>query len=430
MKTKVAIFPAGSEIGLEIYQALKYSTHFEVYGLSSVPCHASYVFSKDHYIEGIPFYTSENFIEEMNRIIETYHIAYIYPAYDDVQLYLTQVQDKICAKIVTSDLETVKICRSKILTYKFFKDCDFVPKYDCDREKIHAFPVFVKPDIGQGAQGTALAYNEQDLDFLVKKNPHVVICEYLPGEEYTVDCLTDDKGKLRVCRMRSRERIRSGISVSSQLLPVPQRIYEIAQEMNHRMKFCGAWFFQMKNNQEGDFRLLEVAPRIAGTMGMSRNTGVNYPLLTLYCQMGISIDMIENSYAISVDRALMSRYQTDIVYDTVYVDLDDTLIIDGKVNTTLMQYLYQTVNEEKKRILLTKHRKDIKATLAEKKISRTLFDELIQIAPEDEKKYYITEKNAVFIDDSFRERKSVSEYCQIPVFDCSEVEALLDWRVK
>ena len=133
MKTKVAIFPAGSEIGLEIYQALKYSTHFEVYGLSSVPCHASYVFSKDHYIEGIPFYTSENFIEEMNRIIETYHIAYIYPAYDDVQLYLTEVQDKICAKIVTSDLETVKICRSKILTYKFFKDCDFVPKYDCDR---------------------------------------------------------------------------------------------------------------------------------------------------------------------------------------------------------------------------------------------------------------------------------------------------------
>lgn len=146
--------------------------------------------------------------------------------------------------------------------------------------------------------------------------------------------------------------------------------------------------------------------------------------------MGLSIDIIENSYEIAVDRALISRYRTNIMYDTIYVDLDDTLIINGKVNTTLMQYLYQTVNEGKKRILLTKHTKDIGTTLAEKKISIDLFDKIIQIAPEDEKKSYIKEKNAVFIDDSFRERKNVSEYCKIPVFDCSEIEALLDWRVR
>lgn len=189
MKTKVAVFPAGSEIGLEIHNALKYATHFEVYGLSSVPSHASYVFA--NYIEGIPYYTSENFIDELNKIIVQNQIDFIYPAYDDVQLYLTKMQEKICAKIVTSDLETVSICRSKTATYKFLKDCSFIPQYYSDWKRVEQFPVFVKPDIGQGAQGTALVLNRQDLDFFRKKNSDVVICEYLPGNEYTIDCLTD-----------------------------------------------------------------------------------------------------------------------------------------------------------------------------------------------------------------------------------------------
>lgn len=427
MKKRVAVFPAGSEIGLEINNALKYSTHFEVYGLSSVPCHASYVFSK--YIEGVPFYTKDNFIDELNRILDENKIDFIYPAYDDVQLYLTRVQEQLHAKVVTSELKTVEICRSKEATYEYFKDCSFIPGHYSTIDEIPAFPVFVKPDVGQGSQGARLIENRRELEFAREENPDIIICEYLPGEEFTMDCLTDSEGKLRVCRMRNRKRIRNGISVSSERLPVPAEILEIAEEINRRMNFCGAWFFQMKRNTKGEFRMLEIAPRIAGTMGMSRNTGVNYPLLTLFCQMGIPVSIIENEYKITVDRALISRYQTDIRYDTVYVDLDDTLFVNGRVNTTLMQFLYQTVNQGKRRVLITKHLKVVSETLAKGKIAETLFDEIIRLKPEQEKSEFITEKEAIFIDDSFSERLRVAEVCQIPVFDCSEVEALIDWRV-
>ena len=427
MKKRVAVFPAGSEIGLEINSALKYSTHFDVYGFSSVPCHASYVFS--NYIEGVPFYKDNQFITELNKLIDENKIDFIYPAYDDVQLYLTEMQEQLHAKVVTSELDTVKICRSKEATYEFFQDCWFVPKHYSAVDKIETFPVFVKPDVGQGAQGAKMIRSQRELDFALEENPNVVICEYLPGDEYTMDCLTDGEGELRVCRMRDRRRIRNGISVSSQQLLVPDKIRLIAEEINRRMNFCGAWFFQMKKNVKGEFRMLEIAPRIAGTMGMSRNTGVNYPLLTLFCQMGMPVDIIENDYGIEVDRALVSRYHTDIEYDTVYVDLDDTLIVNGKVNTTLIQYLYQTVNEEKKRVLLTKHIKVVSETLEARRIAESLFDEIICIRPEDEKSNYIKAEKAIFIDDSFSERKRVSETCHIPVFDCSEVEALLDWRV-
>lgn len=427
MKKRVAVFPAGSEIGLEINNALKYSTHFDIYGLSSVPCHAAYVFS--NYIEGIPFFTEDDFIDKFNKILDENNIDFIYPAYDDIQLYLTEHQDKLHAEVVTSDLDTVKICRSKKNTYDFFQDCKFTPKYYSVTDKIETFPVFIKPDIGQGAQGAKLIQNQTELDYAIKENSQIIICEFLSGEEYTIDCFTDNDGCLRVCRMRNRNRIKSGISVSSESLPLPDEIQAIAAKINQRLNFCGAWFFQLKKNSDGEFRLLEIAPRIAGTMGLSRNAGVNYPLLTLFCRMAVPIDIIENSFMIEVDRALVSCYKVDIQYDTVYVDLDDTLIMNGKINTVLIQYLYQTVNQGKKRILLTKHAKNVSETLAKAKIAEVLFDEIINLPPNTEKQIYIKDTNAIFIDDSFSERKKVSQTCHIPVFDCSEVEALLHWQI-
>lgn len=428
MKKKVAVFPAGSEIGLEINNALKYSTHFEVYGLSSVPDHASYVFA--HYREGIPFYTDDTFVEELNRILDEDQIDFLYPAYDDVQLYLTQIQERIHAKVVTSDRGTVKICRSKKATYEYFKDSWFVPTYFLSAGEVQKYPVFVKPDVGQGSQGALRIENREELEFALKEDPGRIICEYLPGEEYTIDCLTDADGVLQVCRMRNRKRIRNGISVSSERLPVPKKILEMAQEINQSLIFCGAWFFQIKCNQEGDYRLLEVAPRIAGTMGLNRNTGINYPLLTLFCQMNMPVDIIENKFGLEVDRALSSCYRIDYAYDTIYIDLDDTLIVNGMVNTVLVQYLYQTVNKGKQRILLTKHARNVSETLRRHRIAEELFDEIIHIRQDEEKSKYIRSQKAVFIDDSFSERKRVSESCGIPVFDCSEVEALLDWRIQ
>jgi hypothetical protein len=40
-KCRVIIFPAGSEIGLEIFNSLKYSHHVEVFGASGKSDHAS-----------------------------------------------------------------------------------------------------------------------------------------------------------------------------------------------------------------------------------------------------------------------------------------------------------------------------------------------------------------------------------------------------
>jgi carbamoylphosphate synthase large subunit len=427
----VAVFPAGTEIGLEINRALKYSTHIKLFGLSSIPDHSRCVYK--NYSDEIPYYSDKSFIQKLNKFIEENRIDYIYPAHDDVQLFLTENANLIKAEIITSELDTVRLCRSKIKTYKYFSEFRFIPQFynsnEIDKLGSIDFPIFIKPDIGQGSKGAIKLNSLEELKYAIQGNEKLVICEYLPGEEYTVDCFTDFKGKLRVCNIRNRIRIKSGISVNSKILKLDDEVSEIATIINDKLRLRGAWFFQLKKDKNGKYKLMEIAPRVSGTMGLSRNTGTNYPLLSIFDKMGTEIKIIKNSYDIEVDRALFSRFITNLNYDSIYIDLDDTLIIDNKVNNYLMMFVYQSLNQGKKIYLLTKHENDVYNTLEKYRISKNIFDKIFHLSKEEHKSNYIEDSNSIFIDDSFSERYDVSTKTKIAVFDSSEIESLIDWRL-
>lgn len=428
MIKNIAIFPSGTEIGLEINNALKYIKDINIIGFSSSQDHTRFVYKK--YIDNLPSYNEKDFIERLNSAIKENNIDYIYPAHDDVLLFLTQNKEKINTKIITSEFETVNISRSKIKTYEYFKEEEFIPKIYNSINNVKDYPVFIKPDIGQGAKGAKLVKNEEELNFEYEQNHNIVISEYLPGDEYTIDCFTDINRQLRFVGARDRKRIKCGISVNSESVEVDNEILNIANTINNKLKFNGAWFFQLKRDIHNKLKLLEIAARIPGTMGLSRNRGINFPLLTIYNNLGLKVEIIKNNYNIELDRAFINRYRIDINYNTVYVDFDDTIVINGKVNKYLIMFMYQLLGENKKIILLTKHRKNIKESLDKYKICVNLFDEIIQINENDEKGKYIKDKEAIFIDDSFSERKRIHDELGIPVFDLDEVEALLDWKVE
>ena len=52
------------------------------------------------------------------------------------------------------------------------------------------YPLFLKPDDGQGAKGVCLVSNRTELLNVLNSNKNLVICENLPGDEFTVDCFT------------------------------------------------------------------------------------------------------------------------------------------------------------------------------------------------------------------------------------------------
>ena len=427
MKQKVLIFPAGTEIAFEIHNALKYSKFVELYGCSSISCHAEFVFK--NYIEGVPYPSDPGFVDAFNKVIDEYGIDLIYPAHDSACLALTQAQDRLHAKVVTSPLETVDTCRSKTKTYEFFKDEDFIPRTYPSADDIDKYPVFCKPAVGQGAEGAMKVTSREELDLLLSGDEQYVICEYLPGDEYTVDCFTDRNGVLRSSIIRRRERIRSGIAVRSRIIPLDEQVKIIAEKINSKMVFSGAWFFQLKRNTSGEYRLLEISPRIPGTMGTTRNLGINYPMLTIFDMLGYDVDIINNNQDILLDRAFISRYQTSVKYNKVYLDFDDTLYLDDKVNIMALAFVYQCFNKGIPVVLLTMHEKDIYDSLERFKISKDLFAEIIHIPADHNKSDYITGKDVIFIDDAFSKRKDVHDKLGIPVYDLDMIESLIDWRM-
>lgn len=421
----VLVFPAGTEIALEIHDALKFSKFVKLYGATSVPCHAEFVF--ENCAVGLPFVDDEGLIESLNELIDKWSIDYVYPAHDSALLRLTEEQDKLRAKVVTSARETVEVCRSKNKTYDFLAGAPYLPTSYKSAEEIPGYPVFIKPSVGQGAVGARRIDSREQLDEALSDGVEYAICEYLPGDEFTVDCFTDRHGALRYVGPRSRARIRAGISVRSEHFAPDDGIMSIAEDINSRMSFNGAWFFQLKKNAAGEYRLMEIAPRIAGAMCVSRNLGVNMPLLTLYNMWGYDVDIINNGNAELLDRAFINRFKTDVEYGTVYVDFDDTMYLRGGTNAILMMFLYQSRNKGKRLVLLTKHANELAESLEKYAVSPALFDEIIHIAPDGDKTRYIR-PDSIFIDDSFAERKRVHETCGVPVFDLDMVESLLDWR--
>lgn len=424
-KKNILIFPCGSEIGLEINRALANDIHFKMYGASSLPDHGRFVYK--NYIEGVPFVNEDNFIEELNKVCEKYNIDFIFPAHDSVVLKLSLYQNELSAKVITSPLETCEIARSKKKTYDALKDVILTPMIYQVSDNAINFPIFVKPDIGQGSKGAKKCANVEELNIAYKESPDIIISEYLPGNEYTVDCFTNYKGELLFAKGRVRARISNGISVNSK----PKndtKFFEIASKINNKLKFQGMWFFQVKENINGELTLLELAPRIAGTMGMYRCLGVNFALLALYDAMKIDVEIIKNDFDIEIDRALSSTFKHNIEYDNIYIDFDDTIICNNKVNTDVVKFLYQAKNENKNVILITKHNKDVKKTLLKYCISSRLFNNIIHLEKTEDKTNYIKLPKSIFIDDSYSERKNVSTKLHIPVFGIDAIEALIDYR--
>jgi len=428
MKDKnILIFPGGSDVGIEIWKSLRFCKNFCLFGAgANISNHGPYIFK--NYFD-IPFVNDDNWIDVLNYYIEKYEIHYIFPAHDDVVLALVNNQNSINAQLLTSPKETCEICRSKLKTYNYFRNDLPVPKIYQKQERIKNLPVFVKPDIGQGSKDAIKVNDINYLNYLINNIHNLLVVEYLPGKEYTVDCFTDRKKGLLFCKGRERIRTKAGAATNTKLVDdkLNNIFYEYANIINSKLKFYGAWFFQVKENINGDFCLLEIAPRIAGTMSLNRSLGVNLPLLTIYEAEGIDIKILQNKFDAELDRSYVNRYKHKIFYDKVYVDFDDTLIINNKINTELIKFIYQSINRGCKIILITKTKSDLYMQLNKYRIEK-IFDEIYLINENESKADYINPQNSIFIDDSFNERFEVANKLNIPTFDCSMIELLLDDR--
>jgi carbamoyl-phosphate synthase large subunit len=420
----VLVLPGGTEIGLEVRRSLADLKEVDLAGAGApADRHGPFAYRRWATVRSV---NEVGWQDELNAVIEKLGIDFVFPGHDDALLALAEHADVIDARIVTSPAPTCRLTRSKSATYEALADAVPVPEVFADAAAVDRFPVFVKPDASQGSQGAMLIHDRGALERAVAGGSDLIM-EYLPGDELTVDCFSDRERGLLFARARPRLRTRAGISMSSRTSEEDPVIRGLAEAIDGRLELHGAWFFQLRQDAGGRLRLLEVAPRAAGTSAVHRVTGVNFALLSLYEQLRVPVQIAPSAIRVELDRALVNRYRHDLRYSTVYVDLDDTLIVRDAVNATLVAFLYQCLNAGHPLVLLTRHRGELDQTLGRFRL-HGLWDRVVLVAEHEAKADYIPEPDAILIDDSFRERADAHERRGIATFDASMLEVLLDDR--
>lgn len=408
---KILVFPSGTELGLEIHDALYRRRDLLIVGAESIEnSHAKYVF-KDNFM--IPHVDSDDFVKQLNALLFKENIDFIYPAHDTAQLALLTKAHDIKCPIISSSIETVSVSRYKSKTYQALGHYLPVPNVFCiDNVQDRHFPVFVKPDCGQGSQNAFRCDDRISLMSAMHKAHDMLICEYLPGEEITVDCFSDRDTGLLFCNARKRKRIRAGISVSSEAV-VCECAYDYSIIINRLLQPFGAWFFQLKE-KNNSWILLEVGARIPGGATYQRMRGVNLPLLTLFEHERKKVTILENNSSITMDRAFISRFRLKIDISYLYIDFDDCLCLNTKPNLEIIDLIIAAKANKIPVYLLSRNNGDCKLWLQSLGIFG-IFDEIILLDRAAPKSSSI-KPGGILVDDSFQERQECTLQ-GIPSFD-------------
>ena len=168
------------------------------------------------------------------------------------------------------------------------------------------YPVVVKPRTGSGSRGIVTVESAAALAAL-ERSDELILQESLPGEEYSIDVLADAHGHVMAAVPRVRVRVDSGVSIAGRTV----RDAELERFGRHVARATGLTYVgnvQCKRDRAGRPALLEVNPRVPGTLGLTVASGVDMPRLALDALLGRAVPAQVDFREVAVVRFLGERF--------------------------------------------------------------------------------------------------------------------------
>lgn len=135
------------------------------------------------------------------------------------------------------------------------------------------YPVIVKPRRGSGSRGIAVVQSPEDL-VARALGDDMLVQEFLPGEEYSVDVLADPSGTVVAAVPRVRQRVDSGVSVAGYTVVDPE-LQEFAVAVVEALGLPFVSNVQIRRDRAGRPALLEINPRVPGSLALTVAAGVD-----------------------------------------------------------------------------------------------------------------------------------------------------------
>jgi len=310
MKENILLPGAGGFAAINAVKSLrKIDFNGKIITTDSNPLSAGFYLSDFYYV--LPRINDINFINRAYEVLQREKINLILPTSGfDIIPYSKHKNEleKMGVSCFFSDYETIELCDNKFKFYEKIKNDFPTPKYSMFCKEVKEFPVFVKPVNGKGSRNIYLCNSKSELEYVVNKYPEMLVCEYLPGREYTIDVLSDMNG-IPICAIpRERIETKDGISFKGKVeknLQMQKLCMSLAQYIGLKGPSC----MQMKQDNNGEFKFIEVNPRMGGGTIMATLAGVNIPHLILKLHNKIEIQPAE----VVFNEITVLRYYEEIV---------------------------------------------------------------------------------------------------------------------
>ena len=164
-----------------------------------------------------------------------------------------------------SDFDVIKTCFDKNKTKKFLNSIN-VPTPKIFTSKNAQFPCIIKPSSGSGSEDVYLVHDENELKFYLSKVEKVssnpIIEEYIKGDEFSVDILSDLNSEPLSIIPRIRIQTESGISTKS-IIKNEKTIINFCKKISKELKLKGPSCVQCIKNKSG-IKFIEINNRFGG----------------------------------------------------------------------------------------------------------------------------------------------------------------------
>jgi len=226
--------------------------------------------------------------------------------------------------LLAAETEALRVVSDKARLYQAVKGTDLirVPEFHivttvdafieaCRDLESKNLEVCFKPAVSEGGAGFRIIDNSSDSPESLFKSitprisldtacralslrpsfPELMVLEYLPGFEYSVDCLAWGGTMLAaVPRKKVDSRIR--------YLEDHHELKETAERFRKLFSLTGLFNVQVKYSGS-EPALIEVNPRMSAGLHISCLSGVNFPYLAIKLLLGSSVDMQEPAFSVA-----------------------------------------------------------------------------------------------------------------------------------
>ncbi len=285
-----------------------------------------------HYV--VPSGLDSMYIDAIIKILQKENIHIILPLCTFELLPLSKARKEIedyGAKVSVSKPKALEIAINKAKTYEFLRG-DFIPEYkvvsnfEAFKNAVYELgypkePVVFKPSFGRGMRGFRiikddvkkkdLLFNYKPISTFIKMTeiseilkrgdfPQLVVMEYLPGDEYSVDTLSKD-GQTYCSIARKRIETRRGISYIGKI-EKSEELEEASEEIVKQLRLDYNINMQFKATENGEHKLIEINPRVSGSLVFCVEAGVNLPYFAIKLLLEEKIPKVEIKYGTKIYR--------------------------------------------------------------------------------------------------------------------------------